>query len=323
MTLEEIKKIPKVELHVHLDGSVNIELASKLLNKNIDEVKQEMIAYNTNDLNEYLQKFELPISIMQTKENLTKISEALALQLLSDNVIYGEIRFAPSFHAKEGLSYDEIITSVLEGLNKVKEVKINLILCLMRGSSEEDNLKTLDVAYKYLNKGVVGIDLAGAEALYKNEEYTKLFEIAKEKNIPFTIHAGEASDYKSIESAINFDAKRIGHGINAIQDEKLLQKIKDEKIILEVCPTSNIQTKAVSTYNEHPIKELYEKGIMVTVNTDNRTVSNINLNKEYEILNKVFNFKKDDFKIMNKNAIYGAFLNNEEKEKFLNIINHS
>ena len=146
MTLEEIKKIPKVELHVHLDGSVNIELASKLLNKNIDEVKQEMIAYNTNDLNEYLQKFELPISIMQTKENLTKISEALALQLLSDNVIYGEIRFAPSFHAKEGLPYDEIITSVLEGLNKVKEVKINLILCLMRGSSEEDNLNIYIIA---------------------------------------------------------------------------------------------------------------------------------------------------------------------------------
>jgi len=323
MTIEEIKKIPKVELHVHLDGSVNIELASKLLNKNINEVKKEMIAYNTQNLNEYLQKFELPLSIMQTKENLTKISEALALQLLSDNVIYAEIRFAPSFHTKEGLSYDEIITSVLEGLNKVKKVKTNLILCLMRGSSEEDNSKTLDIAHKYLNNGVVGIDLAGAEGLYKNEEYSKLFEIAKEKNIPFTIHAGEASDYKSVASATNFGATRIGHGINAIQDEKLLQKIKDEKIILEICPTSNIQTKAVLVYNEHPIKKLYEKGIMVTVNTDNRTVSNISLNKEYEILNKVFNFNKDDFKIMNKNAIYGAFLNNEEKEKLLNIIDNS
>lgn len=315
-----IKETPKVELHVHLDGSVNIHLASKILNKSIDELKSKMVAYDTNNLNEYLEKFELPISIMQTKENLSLISEHLALDLVKENIIYSEIRFAPSLHTKAGLSYDEILNAVLEGLNKVDSIKTNLILCLMRGGSDEDNLKTIELANKYLGKGVAGIDLAGAEALYKNEQYNKFFEIAKEKNIPFTIHAGEASDYKSVESAINFGAQRIGHGINAIQDEKLLEKIKQEKIVLEICPTSNIQTKAVLDYSDHPIKKLYDKGIMVTINTDNRTVSNTSLSMEYEILNKTFGFDENDFKTMNKNAICGAFLNIEDKEKLLKII---
>lgn len=320
MTLEQIKEIPKVELHVHLDGSINIELASKLSEQNIETLKKKMIAYNTKNLNEYLEKFELPISLMQTKENLSLISECLANDLKKDNVIYAEIRFAPSLHTKEGLSHEEIIDAVLSGLNKVKTIKTNLILCLMRGANYEENLKTIEMACKYLNNGVVGIDLAGAEALYKNEEYEDLFKIVKEKNIPFTIHAGEASNYKSVESAVLFGAKRIGHGINSIQNKDLLEKLKKEEIVLEICPTSNIQTKAVLDYPKHPIKELYRSGVMVTINTDNRTVSNIDLNNEYLNLNKTFNFIEKDFKIMNKNAINGAFLSNEEKDELLKLI---
>ena len=314
MTIEQIKKIPKVELHVHLDGSVNIELASKLSNQNIEILKTKMIAYDTNNLNEYLEKFKLPVSLMQTKENLSLISEYLANDLKNDNVIYAEIRFAPSLHTKEGLSYEEIIDSVLDGLNKVNTIKTNLILCLMRGASYEENLKTIEVAYKYLNNGVVGIDLAGAEDKYPIDEYLELFEIAKAKNIPFTIHAGENRDYKEIEKAINVGASRIGHGIHAIDSIKTQNLIKEKDILLEICPTSNVQTNSVDIYSNHPINYFYNNGIKVCINTDNKTVSNISLTEEYIKLYSTFNFTLNDFKNMNKNAVDKAFLNDKDKD---------
>ena len=320
MNIEEIKKLPKVELHLHLDGSVNTKLASKLLNKTEKEIKDKMNAEKVNNLEEYLEKFDLPISIMQTRENLIEISKQLALDLKEDNIIYAEIRFAPIFHTKEGLTQEQIVDSVLEGLNTVKEVKTNLILCLMRGTSHEENLKTLFTAHKYLNNGVVGIDLAGAENLYPNSLYKKLIKKARALSIPITIHAGEASNYKSVVSALKMGAKRIGHGIKSVDNDKLINRLVKEKIVLEVCPTSNLQTKIIKTYNEHPIKKLYDKKVLVTINTDNKTVSNITLSKEYEKLHKTFNFNKENFKQMNINAINGAFISNQEKQKLKNII---
>ena len=189
---EEIIKLPKVELHLHLDGAVSLDLAKQLTGLNLEELNSIMIAPNKcNNLSEYLTKFDFPGSLMQVEENLTLISKDLVDRLEKQNLIYAEIRFAPMFHTKKGLSYEEVIDAVLEGLKSNPNVKTNLILCMMRGLPRENNLKTIEVAEKYLNRGVCCLDLAGAEDKYPIDEYLELFEIAKSKNIPFISHAGE------------------------------------------------------------------------------------------------------------------------------------
>ena len=308
----------KVELHVHLDGSVRPKTISEILNLDLLYVIDNTIVKKDNaNLKEYLSKFSLPIKAMQTKDNLTRIAKEMCEDLVKDEVIYAEVRFAPYFHTKEGLSYDEIVESVLEGIKKVPNIKVNLILCMMRGISYNDNLNTIKCAKKYLNKGVVALDLAGDEASYKTSDYKKLFSIANEYNIPFTIHAGEADGASSINDAISFGTKRIGHGIRVLEDKKVLDKVINNNIVLEVCPTSNIQTKVVDIYKNHPIKELINNNVLVTINTDNRTVSNITLEDEYNNLRKYLGFTDDDFYKLNINAINASFISEKEKEKIL------
>ena len=317
-----LKNIPKVELHLHLDGSVRLDTASKLTGKSIEEVRSLMIAKEKcHDLNEYLTKFNLANEIMQSQENLTRIAKELVEDLKKDNVIYAEVRFAPLLHTKKGLTGEKVIEAVLLGL-KDEDLKVNLILCMMRQFSFEDNLKTIELASKYLDKGVVAIDLAGAEALYPTANFERLFQIAKDKNIPFTIHAGEADGKDSILSAINFKTKRIGHGVRCIEDNETLNIIKKNNITLEVCPTSNIQTGIFENYYDHPIKKLYDMNVLVTINVDNMTVSNIDLTQEYEKLVKIFNLNIEDLKKINLNAIDAAFLTDKEKQFYKIIINN-
>lgn len=316
--IEEIKKLKKVELHLHLDGSVELETISKIKKENIDELKDKMIAKDKcENLSEYLTKFDTSIECMQTKENLTLISKDLVNYLEKENVIYAEIRFAPMFHTTKGLTYDEIIESVLEGLKSNNKVKTNLILCMMRGFPKEDNLKTIEAAKKYLNKGVCAIDLAGAEDKYPLIDYIDLFKIIKEKNIPFTIHAGENGSHKEIDLAISFGTKRIGHGIHAIENNDTIKLLKEKNILLEICPTSNVQTNSVDKYEHHPIYKFYKDNLNICINTDNKTVSNISLTEEYIKLHNTFNFSIDDLKKLNINAIKSSFLTPEEKNKLI------
>lgn len=317
--IEEIKKLKKVELHLHLDGSVEIDTIKKITNENIDALKEKMIAKDKcENLSEYLTKFDTPIECMQTKENLKLISKELVNYLEEENVIYAEIRFAPMFHTRGGLSYEEIIDSVLDGLNSNKNVKTNLILCMMRGFPKENNLKTIEVAEKYLNKGVCAVDLAGAEDKYPLKDYMDLFDIIKEKNIPFTVHAGENGSFKEIKLAIDIGTKRIGHGIHAYESNDTINLLKEKNILLEICPTSNVQTNSVDMYENHPIYNFYKENLNICINTDNKTVSNISLTEEYIKLHNEFNFNIDDFKKMNINAIKSSFLSEVEKEQLLN-----
>ena len=307
--------LKKVELHLHLDGSVRVSTVEELLNeKNLSD--KMMVNSNTNSLTDYLTKFDLPIKVMQSKENLIRISKELVEDLEKDNVIYAEIRFAPILHTNNGLTLDEVVSSVLEGLNNDK-VKTNLILCMMRNLSYEDNKKVIDLAIKYKNNGVCAIDLAGDESKYPTSMFKELFDYANTNGVLFTIHAGEAGTTKDIYNAINYGAKRIGHGIKAIENIEIINLLKEKQIPLEICPTSNIQTCVIDSYKNHPIKRLYDNNILVTVNTDNRTVSNITLSKEYELLSKIFDFKEKDFKKMNITAINKSFLNKNEKEILL------
>lgn len=313
--MNHLKELPKVELHLHLDGSIKPESAAQILNRNPKEIKEEMIApVDCPDLNDYLTKFAIPEEVLQTKENLERVAEEVAKNLKEENVIYAEIRFAPMKHLKEGLTKEEVLESVIKGLAKV-DIKTSIILCMMRGASYEENKEVIALAKEYLKKGVCAIDLAGAEALFKTEEYRSLFALAKKEGIPFTIHAGEADGKESITSALSFGAKRLGHGVRITEDKELIAKIKKENILLEICPTSNLQTGIFKSYQDHPIKDFYNQFIPVSINTDNRTVSNTTLTKEYQHLMEYLNMTIEDIININKTTILHAFLTKEEKEE--------
>lgn len=316
--IDKIRKLPKVELHLHLDGSISLELASKLSGLSYEEVKTKMVAPDKcENLSDYLTRFDFPISLMQTKDNLKLVAEDLVNRLVLQGVVYAEVRFAPMFHTKEGLSYEEIVESILSGLRNNLNIKTNLILCMMRGMDKENNLKTIEVAEKYLDKGVCAIDLAGAEDIYPLDDYLELFEIAKEKNIPFTIHAGETGGALEVAKAIRVGATRIGHGIHAIESEEVLELINKKDVLLEICPTSNVQTNAVDCYQNHPIEKLYRQGVSICINTDNSTVSNISIIEEYLKISNHFNFTLDDYKDMNIKAVKSSFLSEGEKNDLM------
>ncbi len=206
MTENELKKIQKMlkaVLHLHLDGSLRPETVYKWLKEQNKDVSLEqvqkdlMVDKDCRDLNEYLQKFDLPLEVLQTKEHIEQANFELFEDLVKQNVIYAEVRFAPSLHAKQGLDYNQIVEAAIRGMNKAKEefeIDGNLILCCMRGNdNKEQNMRTVKVAKQYLNKGVCALDLAGAEALFPTSDFEEIFKIARDLNIPFTIHAGEAA----------------------------------------------------------------------------------------------------------------------------------
>lgn len=318
-----IHNMKKVILHIHLDGSLRPKTIQKWLNEEglfpkFEDIQSELIIQeNCSNLNEYLKKFNLPSKLLQTEERLEQASYEIFEDLSKMNVVYAEVRFAPSKHLSKGLTQDKVISAVIRGMEMAKNefnIKGNLLLCCMRGNdNENENIETIKLAKSYLNKGVCGIDLAGAEALFSTENFANLFKLANNYNIPFTIHAGEAAGPESINTAIKFGAKRIGHGIRCIESENLMKKIKENNIVLEICPTSNIQTHAVN--GKYPLEEIYKYGIITTINTDNDTVSNTNIEKEYNWVLNNTNLTYADIIKMNTNALNSAFISEKEKEK--------
>ena len=317
----KVADIPKIVLHLHLDGSIDIDDAYDWAKEDgFDYSRNEIINElqvddNCHDLNEYLTKFDLPCKLLQTCNRLEKTTYKLFLKLAKLNVIYAEVRLAPMKHINGYLNLDDVVISVINGMHKaMNETGIigGIILSLMRGDAIEFNTLVINLAKKYLGKGVVGIDLAGAEGMYPTKDYLDLFKYAHSLGIPYTIHAGEALGGDSITAALNTNTLRIGHGIKAIDDKEILQKIIDDKILLEVCVTSNYQTKAV---DNHPIEDLYKLGVNISINTDNDTVSNIDINKEYtKILNET-NLTIDDLIKCNINSIDYIFANINVKNK--------
>lgn len=317
-----VKDMPKIVLHLHLDGSIDMEDAYlwakedglKITKKELEQELQ--VNDDCHNLNDYLEKFDLPCKLLQTCERLEKTSYHLFLKLSKMNVKYAEVRFAPNKHLAKNLTLDDVVISVINGMNKANvETGImgGIILSMMRGDSKEDNIRVINLAQKYLKKGVVAIDLAGAEAIYPTIDYIDLFRYAKIKGIPFTIHAGEAAGVESIKAALDAGAKRIGHGIRAIDDEAIQKIIIDKQVLLEVCMTSNYQTEAVK--GKHPIEKLYNNGIKISINTDNDTVSNIDINKEYTIILNETDLTMDDLGKCNKESIDYIFADQVVKDK--------
>ena len=309
---ERLLRMPKVELHLHLDGSVSLDLLKMWSGLPMDEVIQKSVSKKDGSLEEYLDHFDFINEYLQTKKGLELASYMLATELERENVVYAEIRFAPLLHTKRGLTPSEVVEAVLKGLSNSR-IKTNLILCMMRGFPREDNHKVIELANKYLSHGVAAVDLAGDEEHIPFKDVEYFFNICKIAGIPTTIHAGEVLT-RDIKDAILY-TKRLGHGIKIIDNKELMDLVKKNNILLEVCPNSNIDTKNIDSYTNHPIKKLYDYGIKVCINTDNRTVSNISLTDEYISLVNILGFTYNDLINMNINAIDYAFISNEEKEK--------
>lgn len=321
-----------VDLHLHLDGALSANAIIKIAKKEgtilptytAKELQKYLIVpKKCHSLNEYLTCFDLPNLVLQTEYGLTTATLDLLKRLSKQGIIYSEIRMAPQLSTAKGLSIDNVVKIIIKALKRGEElykIKSNLILCLMRGNNtKEANIKTVNIARKYLNKGVVAIDLAGAESLFPNEMYIDEFKLAKKLNIPFTIHSGEASGAMSVKCAINMGANRIGHGIHIVEDDALVDLIAKHKIPLEICPTSNIDTKAVSSIDELPIKYLLNKGVIVTINTDDPTVSCTTLKKEYILLKKI-GLTIDEVKQISLNSINASFLSEAKKKQLLKYI---
>lgn len=309
----DLKKIPKIELHVHLDGSLNIDKISEITKENKKVLEEKMTAgEKLSSLKDYLDKFDYAISLLQIPDLIRKLASSLREDLIKDNVIYAEVRYAPLKHISY-ISMDEFIDIVYEELNKDKKLKVKLILCMMRNDSKLNNMKVINLAKKHLKKEVVGIDLAGDEDSYPTKDFKDLFDYANELKIPITIHSGESTNYKEVEAALNMHAKRIGHGIRSIDNFDLINKLKDNNILLELCPTSNVQTNSVDIYKNHPIKLFSLLGVTYSINTDNRLVSEIDLSREYKKLidNRLVTI--EGIIKSNLNAIKYSFLTEEEK----------
>lgn len=291
------KGLHLADLHLHLDGSLSPEFVLKQAEKDGIALPagnvQDLLPFLTvgdscQSLNEYLEKFDLPLSVLQTEDAIEQSVYDLMGRLSKEELDYAEIRFAPQLHLKKGLSQQAVVEASLSGLQgALRDYPIDgkLILCCMRMADNRDaNLETVETAKRCAAQGVAALDLAGAEALFPTKIFEELFHQASKYDIPFTIHAGEADGPQSIRDALRFGAARIGHGVRCIEDAALVEELIRRQIPLEVCPISNTQTKACSDLSHHPILKLLEAGVCVTVNTDNRTVSNTTLTKEFEAL---------------------------------------
>lgn len=306
-----------IDLHLHLDGSMTAKyLLGQAKKQGIalpTDKEEELWQYlkaplDCENLNDYLTKFDLPLQLMQTEAALTEAVSDLCMRLKEQGLSYAEIRFAPQLHLQKGLTQEQVVKAVIRGLIKDEEFSAYLILCCMRmADNEAENLETIRLGSEYLGKGVVAVDLAGAEALFPTEQFEAVFKEAREKNLPFTIHAGEAAGAESIWKAIEFGAKRIGHGVHCLEDERLVAYLREHQIPLELCPSSNLQTKAVQ--GQYPVKEFLEQGLCVTINTDNMTVSDTTLKNEFEFIKKHCGLSEEQIEILKENAKRARFVN--------------
>lgn len=318
---------PKIELHCHLDGSVRIQTIIDIAQKEgiqlpsfeKEELQKELIApLECDSLEEYLKKFSLPNLVMQTKESLKRITFELFEDATRENVKYLEVRFGPLLHTLKGLDVEEVIQSVIEGMREAEncyEIKGNIILSCLRSMSVESAFEVVEMGKKFLGKGVVAIDLCASEEEGFCERFAEPIRLAKEYGYRVTIHAGETGIGKNVLEAVEIlGAERIGHGVFIKECAEAYRIVKERQVVLEMCPTSNIQTKAVQHYSEHPIYKFYKDGIKVTISTDNRTVSDTTLSKEIHLINKEFNLREEDYRQIYSNSVKASFADQKTKE---------
>ncbi len=319
MTKEQLIALPKIELHCHLDGSLSREFIEKSLKRT---VKQEELSVSDDctSLAEYLKKFDLPLQCIADEEGLEGAGYDVLCSMSSENVRYAEIRFAPLSSENESLKCDRIIEAVLRGLERGRKdfgVEFGLITCAMRHHSEEENMHMIRTAREYLGQGVCAADLAGAEASYPMSEFMNLFAEVKRLGMPFTLHAGECGNAKNIADAIEVGAARVGHGIAMRGNQDLVKLALAKGTGIEMCPISNMQTKAVAKMSEYPIREFLDAGLKVTINTDNRTVSNTDLTKELAFIQENYGIADEEIVAMMRNAADVAYTGDDVKNRLM------
>jgi adenosine deaminase len=321
LTREFIHRLPKAELHCHLDGSLRvssiIDIAAiegvTLPSTDPEELKNLLaVGLECPSLEVYLQSFDITCSVLQSKEALQRAVYELAEDCASENVRYLEIRFAPILHTKRGLKLVEVIAAVLKGKEQAERdmnIKLGIIICSLRHNDPEESLIAAELAVAFKNKGIVGFDLAGAEKDFPARNHKDAFDLIIKNNINTTVHAGEAYGPESIHQALHhISANRIGHGTRLRENGDLLNYVNDHRIPLEMCITSNVQTKAVDMVEHHPIKFYFDYGLRVTINTDNRLVSDTTLTDEYMLAIEKFGFTPDELKYLVLNGFKSAFL---------------
>lgn len=331
--MTNLKKLPKVELHCHLDGSVRpetiLELAKKdkieLPTYNLEELKTYLqVPDDCPSLKVYLERFALPNAVMQSTDNIYRITSELLEDVAGDGVKYIEIRFAPRLHMLKGLTFDQIVESVLKAIHEAPQklgIHANLILCCMRHEDVKHSIEVVEAGRKFLGKGVVAVDLAGNEHDFPPELHKAAFDLAKEYGYHITIHAGETGIGENVEKSIKLlHAERIGHGLFCKDVPSSYNLVRSEQIPLEMCPVSNLHTKAVATYKDHPIYDFYKDNLLVTINTDNMTVSNITQTGEYEHLAKNFDFNEDIFTSIYLKSVEASFASNEVKDHLRSLV---
>jgi len=333
LSLALIEKLPKTDLHVHLDGSMRIttliELAKAqgvpLPADTPEELKQAMgLGRNTGSLVEYLKAFDLTLQVLQDEESLYRVAYELAADAAAENVRYMEVRYAPMLHTRRKLKLTKVVETVLRGLHDAQtdhNIESNLIVCGIRNISPESSLRMAELVVAYKNRGVVGFDLAGAEYDHPPKDHTDAFSLVRQNNINVTIHAGEAYGPASIAQALHVcGAHRIGHGCRLREDGDLLRYVVDHRIPLECCPSSNVQTGAVPSIAEHPLRLYFNLGARITINTDNRLITDTTVSKELHHIHTELDFDFTELRQVILNGFKSAFLPYHEKRRFMRAI---
>ncbi len=305
-----------IDLHLHADGALSADTVIQLAEMQgvtLPTTDREALLHlltvpgDCKDLNEYLKRFALPCSLMLTRETISETFFRIKEEQRERGLAYVELRFAPQLHTAQGLSQEEVVCAALEGCRR-SSLHSNLILCCMRGDDNQtENTETVRLADVYRNAGVVAVDLAGAEALFPTDRFQALFAYARSLGLRYTIHAGEAAGPESVSRALDFGASRIGHGVHSITDPELTARLRENKIPLELCITSNLQTKAEPSLDAYPLRALMEHGVTVTLNTDNPTVSGTTLARELELARTAFDLSDEELRRLLLNAADSSF----------------
>ncbi|NVI89459.1 adenosine deaminase [Actinomadura sp. BRA 177] len=339
-TLEDIRRAPKVLLHDHLDGGVRpatiIDLARETGYADLPATDADNLrtwfeeASNSGSLERYLETFSHTVGVMQTVDALTRVAYECAEDLANDGVVYAEVRYAPEQHLSMGLTLEQVVEAVLDGFARARKdfgIRVGTLVTAMRHAAR--SMEIAELAVRYRDLGVVGFDIAGAEAGYPPTRHLDAFEYLQRENAHFTIHAGEGFGLPSIWQAIQWcGADRLGHGVRIIDDievdgddarlGRLAGYVRDKRIPLEMCPTSNIQTGAAKSIAEHPIGLLRRLSFRVTVNTDNRLMSGTTLSQEFAKLSEAFGYGWDDLQWFTVNAMKSAFVPFNERLELIN-----
>jgi adenosine deaminase len=334
VTKELLQALPKTDLHCHLDGSMRLSTILELAEQQgvklpaTDEDALAKVIHKgevCRDLEDYLVAFDVTCSVLQTEAALFRAAYELAIDAAAENVRYLEVRYAPVLHQQRGLKLTAIVDSVLEGLRTAKRetrIKYGVILCGIRHMNPQSSVRLAELCVAYKNRGVVGFDLAGAEANFPAKEHREAFQLILKNNVNCTAHAGEAYGPESIGQALHYlGAHRIGHGVRLREDGDLLNYVNDHRIPLECCPSSNVQTRAVSEMAAHPLKFYFDYGLRVTINTDNRLITDTTVTNEYWIAHQELGLSLEDLTTVIVSGFKSAFLPFREKQDMLKAVN--